>query len=210
MQIDNVLSAPAPCCGRGPRFPFAYVRPGSGGLSGLSDGSAIIPILASMAGGPAAGAAAGAAMGPDASGGGMLPGMQPTSTTVSPAIQTQISPQISPVFQQSYMPQNSGMTAGTTQTAPGQFSAPQGMPGGMGAPGMPDTSGFGPGGFPGMSTPSPTFPPGGVFSSGQQAGSMVKYLPWALGGVAVIVILLALTGKKKPSAEPAYTVKEAF
>lgn len=39
-------------------------------------------------------------------------------TTVSPVIQTQASPQISPVFQQSYMPSGSPMTAGTTQLQP--------------------------------------------------------------------------------------------
>ena len=43
--------------------------------------------------------------------------------TVNPAIQTQVSPQISPVFQQSYMPQNSPMSAGTSQQAPGGFAS---------------------------------------------------------------------------------------
>jgi len=46
------------------------------------------------------------------------PAPAPAQITVSPTIQTQVSPQVSPVFQQSYMPQNSPMSAGTTQNMP--------------------------------------------------------------------------------------------
>lgn len=48
----------------------------------------------------------------------VAPPPAPAQVTVSPTIQTQVSPQVSPVFQQSYMPSGSPMTAGTTQTAP--------------------------------------------------------------------------------------------
>jgi hypothetical protein len=47
-----------------------------------------------------------------------------TAVNVSPAIQTQINPNISPIFQQQYQPSNSGMTAGTQQIQPTDFSAP--------------------------------------------------------------------------------------
>lgn len=42
----------------------------------------------------------------------------PANVTVNPTIQTQVSPQVSPVFQQAFQPQDSPMSAGTTQTMP--------------------------------------------------------------------------------------------
>lgn len=108
------------------------------GLGGSGAG-ALIPIAASLIGGPTAGAAAGALT--SGSGGGAGGGaMMPQQTTVSPQISTQISPQISPVFQQQFQPQNSAATAGTSQVLPSMPSmmAPDGggmVPSGVGVPG---------------------------------------------------------------------------
>ncbi len=104
----------------------------------LGDASSLIPIAATLVGGPAAGAAAGALT--SGSGGGSGGAMMPQQTTVSPQISTQISPQISPVFQQQFQPQNSAATAGTSQVLPSMPSmmAPDGggmVPGGVGVPG---------------------------------------------------------------------------
>ena len=190
--------------------PFAYSRDRSGrrrsALAGL--GSDILPALATAAatayGGPAAGAAVGAATGAGgsgSSGGAAAPAMP---ITVSPTLQTQISPQISPVFQQSYMPQNSAMTAGTTQNMPTTQSAPgQGYPGGL--PGMPgaDASGFPssftPPGYGSYSTP----PSGGVFQSTGAANFMSRYGMLLAGGGVALLVLLAVMRRPKATNAPA-------
>lgn len=185
--------------------PFAYSRDRSGrrrNLAGLGDD--LLPALATAAatayGGPAAGAAVGAATGAGGPTGGSAQPAMPI--TVSPTLQTQISPQISPVFQQSYMPQNSAMTAGTTQNMPTTQSAPGGYPG---MPGMPnaDASGFPsaftPPGYGAYSTP----PSGGVFQSTGAASFMSRYGMLIAGGGVALAILYALTRKPKATNAPA-------
>jgi len=196
-------------------IPFAYSRR-SRGLGGLGDGSSLLPIAGAIAGGLVggpAGAAAGSAIGGAAAGGGGAgapsggaggaPGGAGGGATVgvSPTFQTQISPQISPVFQQSYMPQNSAMTAGTTQTMPTTQSATQpsmpGMPGALPGVGVPlDTSGF----------PSPMGSPGGAYATPQTQGVvqstgqpsfMSQYGVWIVGGVAGLALLAVLMKKRK-------------
>jgi hypothetical protein len=151
---------------------------------------------------------AGAIFGGGGGGGGSsAPGMAPVpvtvSPTISPTIQTAISPQISPVFQQSYMPQNSAMTAGTAQTMPTSQSAPGGLPqpgtaGGY-APGampFPSDSGAGLPQFPGLDNLSPL--QASMFPSGSGAQS---WLPWAMIGGAVFLILLSMKKKRAVGGE---------
>ncbi len=150
------------------------------GLGSSDAASALIPIAASLVGGPAAGAAAGALT----SGSGSPSGgaMMPQQTTVSPQISTQISPQISPVFQQQFQPQNSAATAGTSQVLPS-------MPAMM----APDNSGMVPSGVgvPGYAQPNyaPTVP--------QVPTDWTKYMPYALAGLGIFAfVALKKRGKK--------------
>lgn len=141
--------------------------------------STLIPLAAAAFGGPAAGAAAGAVMGSGGGGGGG--GMMPQQTTVSPQISTQISPQISPVFQQQFQPKNSAATAGTSQMLPS-------MPAMTGA----DGSGMVPGGvgMPGYAQPvTPGVP--------SVPADYTRYLPYALGGIALVVAYKIFASKKK-------------
>lgn len=186
---------------------LAGLGAGTGAAVGTAIGSAYGPIGAA-AGGAIGGAFDSSGSGAGAAGapGGMgLPGAAPSSTSVNPSLQTSISPQISPVFQQSYMPQNSAMTAGTTQNMPTNQGVTQpGMPGnpGMLPGGSPlDTSGFPPamGGQyatppvnSGWNTPQGQglVPPGGT-------SFLSKYGVWIGGGVAGLILLAVLMKKRK-------------
>lgn len=189
-------------------IPFTYSRR-SRGLSGLGEagtGAAVGTAVGSAYGpvGAALGGAVGGAFDSSGSGGAGAPGgsggalPSSSSTKVSPTFQTQISPQISPVFQQSYMPQNSAMTAGTTQNMPTTQSSVR--------PGMPGSPGMLPGGSP---LDASSFPP--AMGSPQNPGwntpqgqglvsptSMLsKYGVWIAGGAVGLVLLAVLMKRKK-------------
>lgn len=191
---------------------YPFVRPPRRGLgccgnnlSGMGDALATAAdLFGAMYGGPggaAAGAAAASALAPpDAGAGAGVPGAAPGMgpITVSPAIQTTVSPQISPVFQQSYMPSGSPMSAGTTQTAPVYHSAATGVPQ---PSSMPSAPSFGPdmgaspmpsaGGFPvNYATPS-NIPMSTV------PGTTFNWMPWAIGGGVGLIVLIVLMKKKK-------------
>lgn len=159
----------------------------SNAVNGLG-ASALIPIAASIIGGPAAGAAAGALTSGAASGDEVnSPGMMPMSspTTVSPQISTQISPQISPNFQQQFQPQNSAMTAGTSQSLPAMPAMNSGMPGtvqdyGSGMPGY---------------APQPFAP-----AVPSVPINLAQYMPYALAGLGILAfVTLKKRGVKKAS-----------
>jgi hypothetical protein len=116
------------------------------------------------------GAGGSGASGGDASGGGTAPNV----TQVSPTIQTQISPQISPVFQQQFQPTNSAATAGTSQMVPA-------MPGNDGSAGQPLPPGY----ASPTTVPVPSVPV-----------DYMRYAPYALGAVALVVALKIFTRKK--------------
>lgn len=149
--------------------------PCSNGLGASDAASALIPIAATLVGGPAAGAAAGALTSGSGSGGGGGGGgaMMPRQTTVSPQISTQISPQISPVFQQQFQPQNSAATAGTSQALPS-------MPNLYGS----DGGGMAPGGvgIPGYAQPqTPSVP--------QVPTDWTRYMPYMLAGLGIVAFV---------------------
>lgn len=178
-------------------IPFMPRHKGLRGLNGDILGTAAKLAAAYYTGG--ASSAAGALVGGGgggASGGAGAPGAS-GPITVNPAIQTTVSPQISPVFQQSYMPQNSGMTAGTTQTAPNVQSATSGRPQ------APDY------GYPVGN--SPLLPVGytGLDASGYPISNLnpvtqipaqntlTKYLPYILGAVALIGVAYLIKSSRK-------------
>ena len=177
---------------------------------------------------------------PSAGSGGMGTNISPTIATavnVSPAIQTQVSPMISPIFQQQFQPSNSGMTAGTQQIQPTDFSAPTTNPNTITQ--VPTSSASG-GGTPVSSYPTspayslpaivpaqpsytvpatslpmqasvpgvsyatsgalpstydaygnPVYGQSGYSVAANQASTdvLTQYLPWILGGIAVIALL---------------------
>ena len=149
------------------------------GLGSSDAAGALIPLAATLVGGPAAGAAAGALTSGSGGGGSA---MMPQQTTVSPQISTQISPQISPVFQQQFQPQNSAATAGTSQVLPSMPSmmAPDGggmIPGGVGVPGYAQPQ-------------TPMVP--------QIPVDWSKYMPYALAAIGVFAfVALKKRGPKK-------------
>lgn len=121
--------------------------------------------------------AAGSLIGSGGSGSGAAGGSGPV--TVSPQISTQISPQISPVFQQQFQPSNSAATAGTAQTLPG-------MPP-VGA--APSANGLipvnAPGYYPAGAPVAPAVP------------EWEKYIPYALGGAALLIGYKLFAKRKK-------------
>ena len=151
------------------------------GMAGLGQWESLIPVAASLL-----------SKGGSGGGGGGAPGVAVT-TTVSPTIQTQINPQISPVFQQSYMPSNSGMTAGTSQFQPTEQSAPR-------TPGS--SSSYIPNAYgepmPSVLDPS-TYTPPGIFAQGGQRPGSTNWTMWIIGGIAVLAAVFLLTGRKSHS-----------
>jgi len=157
------------------------------GLGASDTASALIPIAASIFGGPAAGAAAGAAVGafaPSGADGVNSPGMMPAAptSTVSPQISTQISPQISPNFQQQFQPQNSAMTAGTSQSLPAMPALNSGMPGAV-----PDYGSGMPGYAPQPFAPAvPSVPI-----------NWAQYMPYALAAMGIVAFVSIQKKKAK-------------
>jgi hypothetical protein len=162
----------------------------SRGLAAMGfDPSSLLPLATKLIGG--GGDGGGAPMADPNAPGGAGP------ITVSPAIQTTISPQISPIFQQSYMPSGSPMTAGTTQTAPVSHSASTGQPGGASIPGDVDFPSAG--GVP-ASYPADEYgtPVGGESYAASYRG--FNWKPWAIGGAALLGILFFMQQQKKRAA----------
>lgn len=177
-------------------------------LSGMGDakavGSTVGTAVGTAYGGPVGGAIGGAV------GGAIIPsedestmaasGAMPTAPAqsqpirVSPTIQTQISPQISPVFQQSYMPQNSAMTAGTTQQLRAPMSAGEGAAGSPFEPTYADPLG-------GSSPVDYDFARSPVFSSGARAGGVQQVIPWIIGGAVALTALALFLRYKRPEKQ---------
>jgi hypothetical protein len=158
--------------------PFSRTRmmPRSMRRNTLGQWESLIPLAAQFVAGSGNGAP---------SGGGAVPGgTSSTSIGVSPVIS--VSPQISPVFQQQFQPSGSPISAGTSQVAPALPSPPS-MPGTQ-YPGY--NGALLPTGYPQTSIPVPEVPRQDV---------LAQYLPWILGGAAVItgVVLFMRYRKKK-------------
>lgn len=107
------------------------------------------------------------------------------ATTVSPTIQTAVSPQISPVFIQTGAGSTGSVSAGTSMTA----GTTQGVPG-RAAP-------YSDIGYPYSGVPADVAPMPPVLVQGDQ---FTKYIPYALGALALVIVAAAM--KKKKRAAP--------